>query len=216
MKSVIRIPLHTSEANARRLLALQQAFAVVCNAIAPRVRETRCWNRVALHHMVYKDMRQRFPELGSQMICNAIYSVARASRLVYQHPKSAFNVQRHPERPLPRLEFKPQAPVFFDRHTLSLKDGQVSLFTLDGRIRFGLDISADMERRFREDRLREIVLSSQGASFSLSFHLESGADEEEAAGESSGDFPAHLLILDGEATHSPAAQPLPTATLRHE
>jgi hypothetical protein len=76
MNRTLRIALNTSPRQHQQLRQLQQAFAAVCNALAPLVRETRCWNRVALHHMAYKQLRERFPELGSQMVCNAIYSSA--------------------------------------------------------------------------------------------------------------------------------------------
>src|SRR6185369_17991036 len=114
---------------------------------------------------------QQFPDLGSQMICNAIYSVSRSCRLVYQHPQSPFNLARLGDAGLPRLHFLPQSPVYFDRHTLSIKDGQISMFTLDGRMRFQLDLSADNEHRFRNEKLREIVLSSKDESFLLSFYF---------------------------------------------
>lgn len=127
MTSVIRIPLRPTADQAARLAALQQAFAAVCNQLAPLVQRTRCWNRVALHHMAYKQLRQQFPDLGSQLVCNAIYSVSRACRLIFQHPHSPFNLQRLGPAPLPNLQFLPQSPVYFDRHTLSIKSGQVSM-----------------------------------------------------------------------------------------
>jgi hypothetical protein len=171
MKSIIRIALKTTPEQGQRLRALQQAFADACNVLAPTVQSTRCWNRVALHHMAYKPLRQQFPGLGSQMICNAIYSVSRTSRLIFQHPRSPFNIARWGDKPLPRLQFKPQSPVFFDRHTLSIKDGQISMFTLDGRMRFQLDLRPEDERRFREEKLREIVLNAKADVFMLSFHF---------------------------------------------
>ena len=74
MNSSLRIRLETTPAQHVKLLELQGAFAAVCNALAPVVQSTGCWNRVALHHLAYKAMRQQFPALGSQMICNALYS----------------------------------------------------------------------------------------------------------------------------------------------
>ena len=56
------------------------------SAIAPLVQQTKVWNRVALHHLAYRQLREQFPEMGSQMVCNAIYSVSRTGRLVFQHP----------------------------------------------------------------------------------------------------------------------------------
>ncbi|MDI3490241.1 MAG: hypothetical protein PWP11_1518 [Thauera sp.] len=170
MRTLLRLRLSPSPDQKARLLALQGAFARVCNALAPVVRDTRCWNRVALHHMTYKGLREQFPEIGSQMVCNAIYSVCRASRLVYQHPKSPFNVARMGDRPLPLLRFADSCPVYFDRHTLSLKAGQVSMYTLDGRMRFQLALRPEDEAAFHAQKLREIVLSRQAdGGFELSF-----------------------------------------------
>ena len=94
MNQLLRITLNTTPEQFERLCVLQDEFARVCNALAPMVRDTCCWNRVALHHMAYKTLREQFPAMGSQMVCNAIYSVCRSSRLVYQHPTSPFNVAR--------------------------------------------------------------------------------------------------------------------------
>lgn len=171
MKTAVRIALHPNPEQAERLAQLQARFAEACNLLAPIVQQTRCWNRVALHHMSYRLLRERFPDLGSQMVCNAIYSVSRASRLVYQHPKSPFNVNRIGSTALPRLAFSPQSPVFFDRHTLSLRENQASMYTLDGRMRFDLALAPDAERRFRSEKLKEIVLTGSGADYALSFHF---------------------------------------------
>ena len=66
MNSVMRIPLDTNPEQLARLVSLQLAFMEVCNAVAPTVQKSRCWNRVALHHMVYRSLREQFPALGSQ------------------------------------------------------------------------------------------------------------------------------------------------------
>ena len=143
MNSLLRITLNTSPEQAARLQELQTAFAEVCNALVPVVREKRCWNRVTLHHLTYHALRERFPKIGSQMVCNAIYSVSRSCRLVLQHPQSPWNVTKRPDAPLPLLKFMPSAPVYFDRHTLSLKDEKLSMYTLDGRMRFQLDLKPE-------------------------------------------------------------------------
>lgn len=185
MKSVLRVPLQTTAEQRQRLLALQAVFAQVCNALAPTVRDTRCWNRVALHHMTYRGLREQFPALGSQMVCNAIYAVCRASRQVYQNPASPFNLNRLGERPLPLLRFASSSPVYFDRHTLSLKAGVLSLYTLDGRMRFQLTLRAEDEAIFHEQKLQEIVLLGRAdGEFELSFWLEREAALPEAVGAS--------------------------------
>jgi len=169
MNSVVRVQLTPSPEQHARLVGLQAAFAEVCNALAPVVKETRVWNRVALHHLTYKSIRERFPAIGSQMVCNAIYSVSRACRTLFQAPASPFNVAKQPGRPLPILRFADNCPVYFDRHTLSLRDGQVSIFTLDGRMRFQLALGQAQEQAFHTRKLLEIVLSRRGAQFELSF-----------------------------------------------
>lgn len=170
MNSTLSIPLDTSPEQVQRLFALQQGFAQVCNALAAVVQQTRVWNRVALHHLTYRQMREQFPQMGSQMVCNAIYSVSRTCRMVFQHPQSPFHLSQLGDKPLPLLRFADSCPVYFDRHTLSLKTGQLSMFTLDGRMRFQLELGAEAEEAFQKRKLREIVLSrASGDSYTLSF-----------------------------------------------
>ena len=202
MNFVLRIELHATQDQLSRLAELQRVFAAACNALAPTVQQSSCWNRVALHHMAYKSLRQQFPGLGSQMVCNVIYSVSRTCRVVYQHPTSPFNLQRLAGKPLPLVQFQPESPVYFDRHTLSLKDDQASMYTLDGRMRFNLPLAPQDQRRFREDKLREIVLSSRQSQFALTFVFVS--DARSAVAEparihldaTDADLPEYVLVTD--------------------
>lgn len=197
MNSFIRISLHTTPEQFAQLQALQLAFAKVCNALAPVVKVSRCWNRVALHHMAYKGLREQFPEIGSQMVCNAIYSVSRTSRLVYQHPQSPFNVAVLGDKPLPALIFSQNSPVYFDRHTLSLKNGVLSLYTLDGRMRFKASLTPHEQELFKRSKLREVVLMrTQDGSFELSFTLSDEATDELAGSIHTGsaEVPEYVLI----------------------
>lgn len=208
MNSVLRIPLQAEPQQVQRLLALQVGFARVCNALAPLVQQTRVWNRVALHHLSYRQLREQFPEMGSQMVCNAIYSVSRTARLVFQHPQSPCNLVRLGDKPLPLLRFADSCPVYFDRHTLSLKAGQLSMFTLDGRMRFQLALAAQDEERFHTQKLREIVLSrrSDGV-YELAFTLvraqegsdaqaqsPTGADAADAVDGAVGEIPEYIVV----------------------
>jgi hypothetical protein len=169
MKSKIVIPLKLNSEDTQRLHKLQISFAEVCNAISPLAQKARCWNRVGLHHLVYHSMREQFPQMGSQMICNAIYSVSRACRQVYQNPSSPWFIQKSSNQPLPMIKFTPAAPVFFDRHTLSLKEGQLSMFTMDGRIRFQAKMPPEASSLFVTSKLRETMLINQKGGFKLSF-----------------------------------------------
>lgn len=172
MDPVLRIPLKVSSEQLQRLQALQHGFAKLCNALAPLVQSTRVWNRVALHHLTYRQLREQFPEMGSQMVCNAIYSVSRTCRVVFQHPASPVHLDKLGPRPLPLLRFADSCPVYFDRHTLSLKAGRLSMFTLDGRMHFELELDPRDEQRFHEQKMREIVLEGDmDKGYALSFWL---------------------------------------------
>ena len=174
MNFQIRVPLDTTAEQHARLCALRVVFAQVCNQLSPHVQQSRVWNRVALHHLHYHALRTQFPALGSQMVCNAIYAVSKMARLVYQHPKSPYNPALNPGAALPLLRFADSCPVYFDRHTLSLKPGQLSLFTMDGRMRFELTLGEDKLAVFDQAKLREIVLNERvDKVFELSFFLDS-------------------------------------------
>ena len=57
--------------------------------------------------------------------------------------ESGAMTDRRPGQVLPLLKFAASCPVYFDRHTLSLKPGQLSLYTMDGRMRFELALASD-------------------------------------------------------------------------
>ena len=189
LKIVLR--LKTDSEQLACLERLQAAFAEVCTAIGPIVQETRCWNRVALHHLAYRKLREQFPALGSQMVCNAIYSVSRSARLIFQNRASPWSLEKRQDQPLPLMRFAASAPVYFDRHTLSLRRGGLSMYTLDGRLRFEVGLTAADEQRFRVEKLKEIQLSRDDLGFFLVFSL--GASDE-AIPEVS-ELPEYLMIL---------------------
>lgn len=195
MKFSLNVPLNTSPEEALRLRQLQAVFAQACNALAPLVQQSRVWNRVALHHMAYKPLRAQFPQMGSQMACNAIYSVSRHSRLVYQGADSPFNLSRLGDKPLPLLRFHESCPVYFDRHTLSLKDGSLSMFTLDGRMRFQVALRDEDEANFREKKLREVVLVREGPDrFELRFEFTDKDDDEAVPAPATAALPTYMKV----------------------
>jgi hypothetical protein len=167
MNNTIRIELAANEEVFKRLNQLQVHFAHACNFIAPIAQKSHCWNRVALHHLSYHAVRKTFPDLGSQMACNAIYSVCRSYRLLLNHPQSPFVGKKIAEGQLPHISFLERSPVFFDRHTLSLQNNVLSLFTLEGRLRFGIGLSEADELIFRNQKLREIQLHCIGPTYCL-------------------------------------------------
>jgi hypothetical protein len=189
MKDSISISLAVSPEQAERLAGLQRVFAELCNSLTPLVQSTRCWNRVALHHLAYRSLRLRFPDAGSQIVCNAIYSVSRAYRLVVQYLAKLRDGSGAPAKALPLLRFRDDAPVFFDWHTVSIKGGVLSLYTLEGRMKFHVDLAPEVVGQLSCRKIREIVLASQGpGAYRLTFVFsdktsdgEEGADVRRAA-----------------------------------
>lgn len=189
----IKLQLNASPAQFERLCRLQAEFSAACNLVSPIAQENHCWNRVTLHHLAYRQIRAQFPQLGAQMACNAIYSVSRTFRAVLQNKRSPWNIEQRPDMPLPEIRFTDQAPVYFDRHTLSLKSNQLSMYTLDGRLHFELALAvADADRLVRQ-KIREIVLLRISESFLLQIWLDEKAALPDSQA-SAGDFPQYLLI----------------------
>src|SRR5437763_12076127 len=132
------IRLNVTPLQAARLSTLRTAYAEACNRLVPLVQAARCWNRVALHQLGYRPLRQE-TSLGAQMACNAIFSVCKAYR-------SQGALGRIPQdTPVPPLSFQ-RTSVHFDHRTYTLKDETVSLNTLQGRMRVPM-ILGDHQRK---------------------------------------------------------------------
>jgi len=91
--------------------------------------------------------------------------------MVFQTPGSPFHLSVLGDKPLPMMRFLDTSPVYFDRHTLSLKAGQISMYTLDGRMRFHLTLEPHDERAFHERKLFDIILKGSGDAYFLNFRF---------------------------------------------
>ena len=132
----IRLKVTTEQAV--RLSALRTAYAEACNRLVPLAQAARCWNRVALHQLGYRALRQQ-TSLGAQMACNAIFSVCKA----YRSQRALGRIPR--DTPVPPLSFH-RTSVHFDHRTYTLKGETVSLNTLQGRMRVPM-ILGDHQRK---------------------------------------------------------------------
>ena len=128
MKRTGSFKLLTTPQQADAFSGLARLFADACNAIVPFVQDHRCWNRVALHHLVYYKVREKLPALGSQMVCQAIHRVADAFKTLRA------NKGIPQDQPVPAINFTPTS-VSFDHRTYSIKGEAFSLFTPKGRTR---------------------------------------------------------------------------------
>jgi hypothetical protein len=169
MKNLLQIKLLISAEQTLKLLDLQKTFAMACDEAALFVARSRSWHRVTLHHLAYKSMREKFPALGSQMVCNAIHTVSKASKEIFQDPSSRWTEVAKSGQPLPVLKFSDTTPVFFDKHTLTLKNNALSIFTLDGRMHIQINLSAAIETKLRTEKLKELSLLRKKNMFYLRF-----------------------------------------------
>lgn len=150
MMRTASIRLDTDPGQAAALEALRAAYADVCNRLVPVVREHRCWNRVGLHQQTYTTLRATTP-LGSQMCCNAIFSVCKA----YKAQKELGRIRK--DKPVPEIRFD-RASVHFDKRTYTLKGKTVSLYTLNGRITVPMRLGELQRRILRSGRPKEAEL----------------------------------------------------------
>jgi putative transposase len=146
------IRLNVTPEQGQRLSALRTAYAQACNLLVPLVQKARCWNRVALHQLGYRHLRQE-SFLGAQMACNAIFSVCKAYRAQRALGRIAADTA------VPALCFN-RASVHFDHRTYTLKGEALSLNTLQGRM---------LVRMILGDHQREILQSGRPKEAELVF-----------------------------------------------
>jgi IS605 OrfB family transposase len=130
MKRTGSFKLLTTHQQAGAFSTLASLFTEACNTIVKFVQEHRCWNRVALHHLAYYQVREQCPSLGSQMACQAIHRVADA----YKALRSNEGIPK--DQPVPAIQFTP-ASVNFDHRTYSIRGDAFTLFTPTGRATVG-------------------------------------------------------------------------------
>ena len=150
MMRTASIRLEVTAEQSNRLAILRAAYADACNRLVPVVREHRVWNRVALHRRSYAMLRSATP-LGSQMCCNAIYTVCKA----YKAQKALGRIRK--DKPVSEIRFD-RASVHFDKRTYALKQGSVSLYTLEGRVTLPMRLGEHQRRIIASGQPREAEL----------------------------------------------------------
>lgn len=194
MKGSISISLVTTPEQGARLADLQRTFSELCNALTPLVHRTRCWSRVTLHHLAYHSLRASFPQVGSQIVCNAIYSVSRAYRLISGHFPGSRKGEGGAVNGLPLLRFRRDAPVFLDSHTLSFRGGALSIYTLVGRIKVTVDLTPEESGELATRKIREIMLFGDEGGYRLTFVFSEDAAKGGDVGREALGLPNYLMM----------------------
>ncbi len=165
MMRTASIRLDVTAEQSRRLATLRAAYADACNRLVAVVREQRLWNRVELHKLTYRALREATP-LGSQMCCNVLDRVCRA----YQAQKKLGRIRK--DAPVPVIRFD-HASVHFDQRTYTLKGDSVSLYTLEGRTVVRLRPGAHQRRILASGRPKEAELVFRQGTWFLNLVVES-------------------------------------------
>jgi putative transposase len=165
MLRTISIKLLVTQDQATRLADLQKEFSSACNALVPYVIENRCWNRVALHSITYDKLRME-SALGSQMTCNAIFAVCMA----YKAQQVLGKITKDTE--VPSIKFR-KASVHFDKRTYTLlPSGQLSLYTLLGRIKVDFTMGNYQRKLFDQGLPKEAELLCKDGTWYFNLVLE--------------------------------------------
>jgi IS605 OrfB family transposase len=178
MMRTASIRLNATPEQSVALRALQIAYAEACNSLVPTVREHRLWNRVGLHQRTYTRLRET-TSLGSQMCCNAIFSVCKA----YKAQKEMGRIPK--DGAVPEIRFN-RASVHFDKRTYSLKGEAVSLYSLHGRISIPLRLGEHQHRILESGQHREAELTFRKGIWFFNLVVETGDAEPVASGPTMG------------------------------
>lgn len=120
MKLTIKAKLLSNAEQHQSLKKTMEAFNNACNYISKRAFETKTFNQVKLHHLVYREARNKFPELSSQFIVRAIAKVSDS----YIAEKKTLH------------KFKKYSAVVYDQRLLSFKRLSIaSINSVDGRLK---------------------------------------------------------------------------------
>ena len=142
MKLTLKLKLKTSEEELKKLSDTIQKYSEVINHVSELIKETNIKNPFTLQKQYYHQIRNKF-DLSAQITCNAMKQ-ACASYKVGNKKKT-------------RL-FKPMASMPFDDRMLSFKNNQISILTLNKRIKLDLIVYGEkplecLKRRKGESRL---------------------------------------------------------------
>ncbi|MHB1605600.1 MAG: RNA-guided endonuclease InsQ/TnpB family protein, partial [Leptospirales bacterium] len=123
MKITLKVKLMTTDEQARILLETMEAFNKACDWISERAFESKVFNAYDLHYLLYKEGRDVFCSLPSQLMIRAIAKVS-----------DSYKVDRKR-----RHFFRDRSAMEYDKRTLSFKDlSWASLATIRGRIKVPL------------------------------------------------------------------------------
>ena len=120
-----------------KLQRTQALFRRACNLLVDIIREDtekklRLWQRYNLHHAGYYRVREAVPELGAQLVCNAVRAVSAAYKTLLSN-NSKYAKDKKLE--LPKIVFK-NVGIHLDARTLTFSKDRTTatVFTSQKRV----------------------------------------------------------------------------------
>jgi hypothetical protein len=169
MLKTVLVHLALNPEQTEQLQSLQTLFTQAYLLAASIAAELGTMGRVRLHHESYSRIREKYPKLGAQMACNVIHAV---SMLRLQTDSAGVEKIMSSKN---KHGFDSNTPVLFDRNTLSIKGGVISIFTLEGRMKLALKKMQDLEYIFRTEKLKMAILKKNANSYKLKLIFTSDA-----------------------------------------
>lgn len=137
MQSVAKLRLFASPDKRRMLFATMEWYNAACNAISPVAYSERQFSNIGLQKRLYYQIRETFG-LSAQMTQLAIRKVAssyRSTQEVIRKQNKILAALGKPLKSLTELSFQAHGAICYDARVLSISRNQVSIWTLEGRIK---------------------------------------------------------------------------------
>jgi IS605 OrfB family transposase len=143
VKTILKVKLITDEFQHRALLRTMSVFNQVCNEISERAFKEQEFQKIQLHHIVYKGMREAHPEFSSQLVIRAIDVVS-----------CSYKTKRN-KRP---NGFKRTSAVVYDDRVITFKGtDSVNIWTFEGRLNIPIKVWNKERFAFRKGQV-DLVL----------------------------------------------------------
>lgn len=139
-------------------IELKRSFVKACNDVSEVAVREGSRSRTLMHSLAYESIRTKYPELGSQLCCNAIYAVTK----IYKQVDVA--VKRRIVRP---IYFADSFPLIYDSRTVSFFEDRISIYTPKGRMHFSIDNGPELLTRIKKVGIKEVLMYKTDADVCL-------------------------------------------------
>jgi IS605 OrfB family transposase len=143
VKTILKVKLITDEFQHRALLRTMHTFNNICNEISERAFKEQEFQKIQLHHIVYKGMREAHSDFSSQLTIRAIDVVS-----------CSYKIKRN-KRP---NGFKRTSAVVYDDRCITFRGTEsVNIWTSEGRLNIPMKVWDKERFAFRKGQVDLIL-----------------------------------------------------------